>query len=39
MLKLRAITLVSLLMVVVAVGCFSSDQGAVDTKTSAEVHW
>jgi len=35
MLKLRVITLVSLLLLVVAVGCSSSDQGAIDKAVSA----
>ena len=35
MLKLRAIALISLLIVVVGVGCSSSDQGAIDKAVSA----
>ena len=33
--KLRLITLVSLLLVTVAIGCSSSDQGAIDKAVSA----
>ena len=33
--KLRVLTLVSLLLIAVAVGCSSSDQGAIDKAVSA----